>query len=287
MISLMSNWLKKKTRPSLRRCSSDLGKFWVIENDGLSKHIINNIAHEPHFFDFLKLISTTETNAFDLGANIGTHSVCMARQFSAGTVFAFEPLALTFSMLQMNILENNCLNVRSFRFAVTGETGRYVEMENTDFSKRGVNVGSSKIETSSTRFNDGVLTIKLDDFICPKISFIKMDIQGSEFNALIGMRRLVLRDRPLFFVEIEENYLVLFGASSKRLIEEFFALGYTLYRINTEYPCDHIAVPDEQVSDFETKLLPQYPWEVTKLKGQTIELTFIASRNTYDSFTLT
>jgi len=287
MISLMSNWLKKKTRPSLRWCSSDLGKFWVIENDGLSKHIIHNITHEPHFFDFLKLIRTTETNAFDLGANIGTHSVCMARQFSAGTVFAFEPLALTFSMLQMNMLENNCINVRSFRLAVTSETGRYVEMESTDFSKRGVNVGSSKIETSAARFNDGLLTLKLDDFICPRISFIKMDIQGSEYNALIGMRRLVLRDRPLFFVEIEENYLILFGASSKRLIEEFFALGYTLYRINTEYPCDHIAVPDEQVSDFETKLLPQYPWEVTKLKGQTIELTFIASRNTYDSFTLT
>jgi len=287
MISLISNWLKKKTRPSLRRCSSDLGKFWVIESDGLSKHIINNITHEPHFFDFLNLIRPSEINAFDLGANIGTHSVCMARQFSAGTVFAFEPLALTFSMLQMNILENNCLNVRSFRLAVTSETGRYVEMESTDFSKRGVNVGSSKIETSATRFNDGLLTLKLDDFTCPKISFIKMDIQGSEYNALIGMRRLVLRDRPLFFVEIEENYLVLFGASSKKLIEEFFALGYTLYRINTEYPCDHLAVPDEQVPEFESELLNLYPWKVTKLKGTTIELTFIGSRNTYDNFTLT
>jgi hypothetical protein len=114
-----------------------------------------------------------------------------------------------------------------------------------------------------------------------------MDIQGSEFNALIGMRRLVLRDRPLFFVEIEENYLLLFGASSKRLIEEFFALGYTLYRINTEYPCDHLAVPDERVPEFESELLNLYPWKVTKLKGTTIELTFIGSRNTYDNFTLT
>lgn len=46
--------------------------------------------------------------------------------------------------------------------------------------------------------NETIETVSLDDFMenREKVSFIKMDIEGAEMNALEGARKTIIRDKP-------------------------------------------------------------------------------------------
>ena len=132
-----------------------------------------------------------------------------------------------------------------------------------------VNLGNTAIGAGG----DFVFTIGLDDMTLPKINFLKIDIQGSEVAALTGMHNLMMKDRPAFFIEIEEYHLKKFGTSSKALIEHFLARNYSLLRIRTDWPTDHLALPNER-KDLLARCSNQQKYKTDVLTGSTIELTF-------------
>ena len=87
------------------------------------------------------------------------------------------------------------------------------------------------------------------------------------------MNDLVSKDRPVFFIEIEEKHLRNHGASSKGLIERFMALNYTLLRIRTDWPTDHVALPNER-GELLKRCLDQQKYRTDVLSGSNVELVF-------------
>ena len=85
---------------------------------------------------------------------------------------------------------------------------------------------------------------------------------------------------------IEEFYLNKMGSSSKNLIELFFSKKYTLFRIKTSYPCDHIAVPNEKKKYVKTILDKYFKYQLDELCGKKIELEFGKNLYTYTKFYL-
>jgi hypothetical protein len=59
-----------------------------------------------------------------------------------------------------------------------------------------------------------------------RIDLIKMDIEGSELNALRGAEALLARDRPVLLLEAEEESLSLRGASLTELLDWMAARNY-------------------------------------------------------------
>ncbi len=59
------------------------------------------------------------------------------------------------------------------------------------------------IETSPDFHLEKIPVVALDDIVKDdKIGFIKMDIEGSEFDALHGASKTILRDKPLLAINV-------------------------------------------------------------------------------------
>ena len=82
-------------------------------------------------------------------------------------------------------------------------------LSNTDgemaFDMRGTQ--SSRILTSENgeSKHNFVKTAKLDSCINEPVSFIKMDIEGEEYNALTGARGLITKHRPKLAISVYHN----------------------------------------------------------------------------------
>lgn len=225
--------------------------IYGIEKDITYESMISGEFREPHFQTLVNLLLDEKSNCLDLGANLGSHTLRLARCCPKGVIYSFEPQSLVFQCLTLNIFLNNLSNVVTFNLAVDTVTGEEVNIEAFLTSVQEINTGYSRITKQHS--NSKSLTISLDDLSFPKLDFIKMDIQGSELNALKGMKNLVLRDRPIIFFEVEDVHLEFRESSRKELFESFQKLRYIIYRIETVYPSDHLAIPIEKQIEIEAK----------------------------------
>lgn len=269
-----------RAAPRLGLFETPIGKFHLLENDVLAQHLIRGEIHEPHFCRLADLLLNDDDTVLDLGANFGSHSVYMAGRVPKGRVLAFEPLGLTHSQLQLNLIANGCDNVAAYKLAVSDRTGEVVRMQAVDYCAARVNVGATRVARRGG--GDAALTLRIDDLDLKDVAFVKMDIQGSETAALRGMADTIARHRPVMFVEIEEKHLRACASSSKELMELILGHGYVLYRILTDYPCDHLAVPAERVQAVEP-LLRDLDVDVQEILGRTVELEFSDSAYTYSA----
>ena len=78
-------------------------------------------------------------------------------------------------------------------------------------------------------------TLRLDDFFFrnEKIDFIKMDIQGAEYLALLGMNDLIIRNEKLIIIsEFSPSLLTKSGFSAEFFIDKIMSHGFKLKFIN-------------------------------------------------------
>lgn len=134
----------------------------------------------------------------DAGANIGGFSLPMAHKVGiAGKVHAFEPQPVLHHCLKQNAAINNLTQLIP-HIEGLGETAGIIETAVPDYDKAN-NLGAFSFHTVGDDLNIKVIT--LDSLNLPKISFIKMDIEGMELSALKGAAKTIARDRPVMYVE--------------------------------------------------------------------------------------
>ena len=259
--------------PNIAIFKNQWGSFSGLENDAGFQFIKVQGINEKHFEELAHLLIKKDWNVIDLGANIGGHSILLSRLVSEGKVFSFEPQSLTFSLLQNNLLLNLCENVFAYKFAILDTELKIVSMEATSYSGPNIKNGEVSISPNVT-VGDLTISKRLDDLDLPPIKFIKIDIQGSEVGALNGAKKTIARYRPTMFIEIEELRLRSLGTSSKELIELLLEYNYVLFRIKTNYPCDHICVPKEKVDEFSLSILKKFNYECERIEGKKVKLFF-------------
>ena len=268
--------------PNIAKLKNQWGSFSGLENDAAFQFIKAQGINEKHFEELAHLLIKKDWNVVDLGANIGSHSILLSRLVSEGKVFSFEPQSLTFSLLQNNLLLNLCENVFAYKFAISDTELKTVSMEVFSYSGAKtiriangtyINNGAVSISQNATA-GDLTISKRLDDLDLPPIKFIKIDIQGSEVGALNGAKKTIARYRPTMFIEIEELRLRSLGTSSKELIELLLEYNYVLFRIKTNYPCDHICVPQEKVDEFSLSILKKFNYECERIEGKKVKLFF-------------
>jgi FkbM family methyltransferase len=137
--------------------------------------------------------------SLDIGANIGNHALVIA-QYS-GTLIAFEPVWFIYDVLQSNVGLNELRNVVALNIGLSNEDS------NRDiFIPENGNLGSSSLEATSG-IGDflQIKTVIGDDYLqaCyagSRIDFIKIDVEGHEAPALMGLCRTIARDQPLLLI---------------------------------------------------------------------------------------
>lgn len=102
-------------------------------------------------------------------------------------IFAFEPITSNVEICKRYYAENGIKNVDIFCKGTWSETGQISFAE-------GVSQGQITVDGANT-----IETIKIDDALADydgKITFIKMDIEGAELEALRGTKELIRKNKP-------------------------------------------------------------------------------------------
>jgi len=167
----------------------------------------------------------------DIGANVGFFTLLMARGVGpGGKVVAFEPAPTTRVRLLRNIALNRLANVEVREEAVADAEG-----EATFYSGPVKHSGVASLRAHGE--SDGsykVRTSRLESCVPPgfRLRLIKMDVEGAEYRALVGMRNLLDRDGPDVIVEVSAHFLRDMGTSAQALIDFLLRLGYRMYWID-------------------------------------------------------
>ncbi len=166
--------------------------------------------------------------ALDIGAHIGYHTLLLAKQVGKnGQVIAFEPLEETRKFLEENVSLNGCdENVRIEPMAVAERT-RLLKLHH--FMDRCQAFLEGCDQEVSTNEGDVIVPVcSLDDYFglldWPPVHFIKMDIEGAESRAIIGMREVIKRNHPIFLIESH-------GEQAREGLSLLRQEGYKAYRL--------------------------------------------------------
>lgn len=196
--------------------SSHVGPIIINVNDHIiGQSILRNGGWEQDEINLIiKILDYQLKNKerlvfYDVGANIGTHTLSLAKHFGSRIkIRAFEAQRPIFNMLNGTLALNGILSVLTHNVAVSDQTGESIEIKLPDYNAPN-NFGG--LELIATRRSDNqsmvlattevVKTIMLDEFDDP-VDFIKMDIEGMEDKALRGAINHFDKDRPLAFIEI-------------------------------------------------------------------------------------
>jgi FkbM family methyltransferase len=183
-------------------------RFELDIGDWIQENLFFLGEYEPEELGFVAEQLKTGDVFIDVGANIGLYTLHAAgRVGDSGIVIAFEPVEKTFRLLENNVSLNNFSNIRVENLALSDkEKPIEIFTENT-----GTNSGmaSSYLEfySDSIRVDAVSLDGYLDRNPPERVDFIKMDIEGGEYPALLGMKKTLQRFSPMLLVEIDEKVL--------------------------------------------------------------------------------
>jgi FkbM family methyltransferase len=141
----------------------------------------------------------------DIGANIGYYVLIESKLVGeAGKVYAVEPVSKNLDLLMKNIKLNNRENIEVFHLAMDKKNGRskvYISEES--------NLSSMKINSGRNIIGEEEIDVlKVDTFLEGKETpnFIRMDVEGYEYNIIKGMKETLKKDIKLF-IEIHGHLL--------------------------------------------------------------------------------
>jgi FkbM family methyltransferase len=165
---------------------------------------------------------------YDIGANLGLWSLRMAERAGAtGQVFSFEPVPECYHSLVENAELSNLNNITVMPFALSASTGPSVIYIPGDVGR-----GALAPETSDDRRVEVNLR-RLDEVWCsqgrPSISFVKMDVEGSEPLVLQGGREFFDTVRPVVCCEINPEKLRGMGFAGEDIRSVFTSLRYKTF----------------------------------------------------------
>lgn len=183
------------------------------------------------------ILGLARGTCLDIGGNIGVISQALiARGF---TVAAFEPQPELFKLLQENCASAAAPNAHKYvssqyvcyNVAIGAEEG-YAEMPKVHYSSKG-NFGGLGIGTPSIYGNIKVPVATIDSLGFEDVGFVKIDVEGYEYEVLCGMERTIDQYTPIMYIEDDR------GDKSRALRQKIISMGYeieehqpTLYREN-------------------------------------------------------
>ncbi len=179
---------------------------------------------------------------YDVGANIGTHTVAVAKKFAERVIVrSFEAQRQVYYVLCGNVAINGLDNVHVHHAAVSDVSADTIQIDLPDYTLPNNFGGLELIKTERSDNHDmtktrteSVITVTIDQFAEP-VDFLKLDIEGMEHLALVGAKQTIQQHRPICFVEMWKT--------DTDAVKQFFKTAN--YRAYAYKPDDWIFFPAE------------------------------------------
>jgi len=179
----------------------------------------------------------------DGGSNIGEHilkfdNLCKKYDVRTPTIIAVEPFPSTIEVLEKNVSNFTCHLIEKALGREKGNVKFYSENGN------GISGQNSAIQhyylNHVTDIEQTTIDIIAEDYGLKKIDFLKLDIEGFEYNALMGAQR-VLSEGLVDYIQLEYNQTWIEGGGTiKKILDICDKYSYNLYRIRKN---DLLSIP--------------------------------------------
>jgi FkbM family methyltransferase len=243
----LSNWFKPSDQ---LKANISNGIVWLTDENiaiftsadsYIEWSILSTGTYEDEISKLIHISLKPGEVALDIGGNIGLQSIRMAKCVGdQGMVYAFEPLSYLQEKFRNNMKLNKANNVKLFPFALSN-----VESE-ADFkiSTNNWNQGTFSIKDTDGGLEIQHVFIKVADEIpdikgLNRLDLIKIDVEGFEYQVLLGLKHTLEKHKPRIIFEYDSNYWQANGQSINDCFDLLNPLGYTFYQI-TPVGCELI-----------------------------------------------
>jgi FkbM family methyltransferase len=247
--------------------SSGHGTLIVNRNDyqmvdekhgyGMGYQIFKNSYFDPEEVDTVLTMLNLRKHYFgegvfgiDCGANIGVHTIEWARHMvNWGRVIAFEAQERIFYALAGNVAINNCFNAQVIYAAVGASVGD-LSIPTLDYNQPS-SFGSFELRQSEKNEFIGqtvdfspenmktIKMISIDSLKLPRVDFIKIDVEGMEFEVLAGAKESIEKFKPQMLIETIK-------LDKQSLLQRLTEWGYNYHQMGINILAIHRSDPSNE-----------------------------------------
>ena len=231
---------------------------WSLDlNEGIDLSIYLFGTSEKKIVNLRKIFTNKNESLtiLDIGANVGSVSLVIAKMFENSKIFAIEPTNYAFNKLSNNLKMNqdliNRVHTRQIFISNDKKPQKVWSSWNFDSSneKHQKHLGTLK-EIKDNSY------LKLDEFVekekLTKVDFIKLDVDGYELDVLKSGEKFLKINKPIIFTEIAPYLYPEFGYNCHELIKFFKELNYDFFDENLKKVSD-ISILVDNMKDGSTK----------------------------------
>ncbi|RME86265.1 MAG: FkbM family methyltransferase [Caldilineae bacterium] len=189
---------------------------------------------------FLASLSLQGKTVYDVGGYIGLVTVFFARKVGeTGRVIVFEPLPEHCRLIEQHLRLNGVTGVRVMNMGV-GDRASSLAMA--------VRRGASATASLENRIREQILSEPgarrvevmvdtldhiIETHVLPEPDFIKLDVEGYEYQALLGMEQTMSRYGPDLFIEIHGKDPAHKRQNIRRIVDLLRQRNYAIHHVET------------------------------------------------------
>ena len=243
---LLLNITFSKKKNTLRVIKSNNLKQLIWEEEIVGRRIATR-TYEKMESNFFKKHIKSDDVCLDIGSNIGYFSQLMASLTKTGKVISIEANPKNAALIRLNSFLNGFENkIILFNNAASNVEGETINFNGTSDSAYGFvqkeeerelysyiednhSFKKQNLISISTRTIDSILhEIKIN-----KVDILKMDIEGFEYYAILGMEKLLKSDSGprLMLMELVDEHLQYYNSNLNDTLEFLKDCGYTIKNI--------------------------------------------------------
>jgi FkbM family methyltransferase len=198
----------------------------VVKADTVAESTISNLIFEggrylPEY-QLLQQIKATLPNNYvyvDAGANMGT--IIWQLADGCGHIYAFEPIPKLHRIIDQSAQYNAFHKLSLFDKAVGSKPGRVQMVDNDNSSVLNDAAVGDGLSIEVTTLDIGLVDIA-------EIDFIKIDVEGFEWEVLQGAVNILNKHKPKLLVELHPIFLKNYGIDYRKVLDLLEQQGYSI-----------------------------------------------------------
>ncbi|MEM4406502.1 MAG: FkbM family methyltransferase [Candidatus Methanomethylicaceae archaeon] len=184
--------------------------------------------YDPEVCRFLEGYLKPGWTVVDAGSHIGYFSLLMAKCVAQdGCVLSFEPLSENLCLLYNNIALNKMHEIIRVVPMAIADRSHLCRLYYHQTSSQAFLEGTAEIDVSDKGY-EVVAAVSLDEYMdavgWPTVNLVKMDIEGAESLAVMGMKETLRRNSPAVLMETH-------GENARQGLRYLAVEGYTVYKL--------------------------------------------------------
>jgi len=243
---------KSKTQTGLLSLFEKIIRRYVLIYYFIRSIVINFNIFEEDFKILKKIYGKKKINIIDIGASDGIATNFFLKNLNVNNIFCYEPHVFFIKKLQK--LKKKYSNIKIHNYGISNvNKDLFVYIPLVKFFKKRLYlltytfynrkeltnqlkldfVNSKKIIIKKVR-----LQLKKFKTIKSKIEFIKIDVNGYEFEIIKSLKSQIIKDKPLLIIENNSNLKKITKYLHKFKYEKYFCKNNNLIKHNNQNVLD-------------------------------------------------